>query len=204
MDIEEADYHRSLHSSMDAIKWAKEFCRVVGKKIPAIKDEEDWMSRWFAHAIMTGYDEAHRRMGLPWINEQVGCSYGIREVDSSEEIEALVKKFEGSHDIRRLPTPPTGRVCYPKKVLPANPEVVEKTSGVVDVDAVAMVFKNCMFNKPPQELDFKALGVDPKEEVTLEQKSLFSETVNPDDVEVEVLKRIDYKPETWRERPPLL
>lgn len=49
-----------LHSTMDAEVWSGEFCRIVGEKIPALRDEQDWMLGWFANAIMAGYDAAKR------------------------------------------------------------------------------------------------------------------------------------------------
>ncbi len=54
-----------LLSTFDAREWAKEFCRIVGKKIPAIRSNEDWMMGWFANAIMTGYDHGRRHYEYP-------------------------------------------------------------------------------------------------------------------------------------------
>jgi hypothetical protein len=49
-----------LYKTTDARVWAEEFCRVFGEKIPAIKDEQDWVHGWFANAIMLGYDAGKR------------------------------------------------------------------------------------------------------------------------------------------------
>lgn len=50
-----------FRESTDAAVWADAFCRIVGNKIPAIRDQRDWMIGWFANAIMAGWDESHRR-----------------------------------------------------------------------------------------------------------------------------------------------
>ena len=54
-----------LVNSTDATVWAKEFCHIVGQKIPEIKDEEDWIMGWFANAIMAGWDQAARKYNQP-------------------------------------------------------------------------------------------------------------------------------------------
>ena len=52
-----------LIKTIDGKVWAEEFCRVVGEKIPAIKDEQDQMLCWFANAIMVGYDKGRSDAG---------------------------------------------------------------------------------------------------------------------------------------------
>jgi hypothetical protein len=42
--------------SMDAVVWAKEFCRINHNIV-----DEDTMRGWFANTIMAGYDEARRK-----------------------------------------------------------------------------------------------------------------------------------------------
>jgi hypothetical protein len=49
-----------LLSTTDARVWADEFCRIVGEKIPAIRDEREWMITWFANAITAGEIAADR------------------------------------------------------------------------------------------------------------------------------------------------
>lgn len=44
-----------LHSTMDAVIWADEFCKLN----PSI--DQDLMRAWFANAIMVGWDHAHQR-----------------------------------------------------------------------------------------------------------------------------------------------
>ena len=46
--------------SFDAVDWAKAFCKIA-KKLGHDLDE-DWMTTWFANALMRGYDEAVSRM----------------------------------------------------------------------------------------------------------------------------------------------
>lgn len=55
----------NLHDTMSAEVWAKEFCRIVGEKVPDIRKHEDWMLTWFANAIMTGHDHARRQFEPP-------------------------------------------------------------------------------------------------------------------------------------------
>jgi hypothetical protein len=59
-----------LHSTMDAVVWAKEFCKrwpsalcqIEGKEgVQTGADFEDTMIGWFANAIMVGYDTANNR-----------------------------------------------------------------------------------------------------------------------------------------------
>jgi hypothetical protein len=54
-----------LHETTDARVWAEEFCRVVGERIPALKGKQDWITSWFANAIMVGYDAGRRDAGRP-------------------------------------------------------------------------------------------------------------------------------------------
>ena len=44
-----------LIGEFDAMKWAKEFCRITGFK------DEEFVHSWFASAIMTGYDNANQK-----------------------------------------------------------------------------------------------------------------------------------------------
>jgi hypothetical protein len=59
-----------LHSTMDAVVWAKEFCKrwpsalceIEGREgVRTGADFEDTMIGWFANAIMVGYDTANNR-----------------------------------------------------------------------------------------------------------------------------------------------
>lgn len=58
-----------LHDTMDATKWAKEFCKRYPSALCQIEghegvtqgdDFEHVMVGWFANAIMTGHDHAHQ------------------------------------------------------------------------------------------------------------------------------------------------
>jgi hypothetical protein len=44
-------------ASVDASVWAREFCEVVGAKVAGLAAEQDWITTWFANAIMAGYDK---------------------------------------------------------------------------------------------------------------------------------------------------
>jgi hypothetical protein len=50
----------NLIETFDARVWADEFCRIVGEKVPAMRHEQEWMTTWFANAIMAGHDHALR------------------------------------------------------------------------------------------------------------------------------------------------
>lgn len=54
-----------LHSTLDAKAWASEFCRIVGEKVPGVRQHEDWIFGWFANAIMKGFDAARSRYDRP-------------------------------------------------------------------------------------------------------------------------------------------
>lgn len=47
-----------LHSTMDAVVWANEFCKIT--KLTDL--DQDTMRAWFANSIMCGWDHAHQRM----------------------------------------------------------------------------------------------------------------------------------------------
>ena len=53
--VAESRSETPLYGQFDAVVWAREFCRLN----PGA--DEATMIGWFANAIMTGYDEAHRR-----------------------------------------------------------------------------------------------------------------------------------------------
>lgn len=49
--------------SFDALDWAKAFCEIATKLgHPGI--DEGWMTTWFAGALMRGYDEHAKQMGM--------------------------------------------------------------------------------------------------------------------------------------------
>jgi hypothetical protein len=48
--------------SFDARDWAKAFCKIIGEYHNDI--DENLMIAWFANALMRGYDEHARRMGI--------------------------------------------------------------------------------------------------------------------------------------------
>lgn len=50
-----------LLQTMDAEIWTNEWLRIV-KENPSIPTDKGTMLGWFANAIMTGWDEAHRRI----------------------------------------------------------------------------------------------------------------------------------------------
>lgn len=55
-----------LHETMDALVWAREWCRIA-REIEAVKDgrvviDEGWMLSWFANTIMVGWDHAKRQV----------------------------------------------------------------------------------------------------------------------------------------------
>lgn len=70
-----------LHSTMDAVVWAREFMRIFSGHVcgPDETIDEGLMIGWFANAIMTGYDTANnRKQGSekvpPVFNHDGACS----------------------------------------------------------------------------------------------------------------------------------
>lgn len=54
-----------LLQTTDAAVWAKEFCRLVGRQVPEIRNHEMWMQTWFTNAIMCGEDHATGHVAPP-------------------------------------------------------------------------------------------------------------------------------------------
>ena len=65
INILQADYENHkmhLNDNPDAREWAKEFIKTIqANNIPLVFDE-DFMTTWFANAIMCGYDYAYKEM----------------------------------------------------------------------------------------------------------------------------------------------
>lgn len=55
MEETTVSYAMSIHSSADASEWAKLFCKVISEN-KDIKIDEEFMTGWFANAMMAMYD----------------------------------------------------------------------------------------------------------------------------------------------------
>lgn len=88
--------------SFDARVWAQEFVKVV-KKNPSISTDEGTMIGWFANAIMSGWDEAHRRLRPPvescraihvasrvWCDQEMGDV--VMDVNAAGEIACIIER----------------------------------------------------------------------------------------------------------------
>lgn len=69
----------NLHATTDARVWAAEFYRIVGEKIPAIREEEEWIFGWFANAIEVGRGADDHRAAWAW--DRVKVLEGQRRAD---------------------------------------------------------------------------------------------------------------------------
>lgn len=49
------DYDMNIHTNPDALAWGKFFCETI-KNNPQIELDEDYMTAWFANAMMAMHD----------------------------------------------------------------------------------------------------------------------------------------------------
>lgn len=85
-----ADYDHAIHSSPDALEWAKFFCKTWVEVHPDRPvPDQDWIHGWFANAMMAMSDHVRR--------EQPDNGWRARAV-AAEEI--LVSILKAQHHVR--------------------------------------------------------------------------------------------------------